>query len=140
MNRLLKKYVPITKAAFQYLKARTLGRRIPLYVGFFITQKCNLNCIYCFPDSPNRKNETEFSTEEIFRIVDELYAMGTRYITILGGEPLIRKDFGLKFKVPAPTTKYNYVTARMALESPRIPDNASNQELQRNRPLRRLRK
>ncbi|OGL68318.1 hypothetical protein A3D58_04335 [Candidatus Uhrbacteria bacterium RIFCSPHIGHO2_02_FULL_46_47] len=95
MNRLLKKYVPITKAAFQYLKARTLGRRIPLYVGFFITQKCNLNCIYCFPDSPNRKNETEFSTEEIFRIVDELYAMGTRYITILGGEPLIRKDFGL---------------------------------------------
>ena len=95
MNKLLKKYIPITKAAFQYLKARTLGRRIPLYVGFFITQKCNLNCIYCFPDSPHRKNETEFSTKEIFRIVDELYAMGTRYITLLGGEPLIRKDFGL---------------------------------------------
>ena len=46
-------------------------------------------------------------------------------IVIIG----IRKDLGLKFKVPAPTTKYNYVTARMALESPRIPDNASNQEL-----------
>ncbi|MDO8492060.1 MAG: DNA cytosine methyltransferase [bacterium] len=46
-------------------------------------------------------------------------------IVIIG----IRKDLGLKFKVPAPTTKYNYVTARIALESPRIPDNASNQEL-----------
>ena len=41
----------------------------------------------------------------------------------------IRKDLGLKFKVPAPTTKYNYVSARSALESPRIPDNAPNQEL-----------
>lgn len=46
-------------------------------------------------------------------------------IVIIG----IRKDLGLKFKVPTPTTKYNYITARMALESPRIPDNASNQEL-----------
>ena len=46
-------------------------------------------------------------------------------IVIIG----IRKDLGLKFKVPAPTTKYNYVSARSALESPRIPDNAPNQEL-----------
>lgn len=46
-------------------------------------------------------------------------------IVIIG----IRKDLGLKFKVPAPTTKYNYVSARMALESPPIPANASNQEL-----------
>lgn len=41
----------------------------------------------------------------------------------------IRKDLGLKFRAPAPTTKYNYVTAREALENPRIPDNASNSEL-----------
>ena len=46
-------------------------------------------------------------------------------IVIIG----IRKDLGLKFKVPAPTTKYNYVSARSALESPRISDNAPNQEL-----------
>src|SRR3989338_6938204 len=45
-------------------------------------------------------------------------------IVIIG----IRKDLGLKFKVPAPTTKYNYVSARSALESPQIPDNATNQE------------
>jgi len=46
-------------------------------------------------------------------------------IVIIG----IRKDLGLKFKVPAPTTKYNYVSARIALESPRIPNDAPNQEL-----------
>jgi len=35
-------------------------------------------------------------------------------IVIIG----IRKDLGLKFKVPAPTTKYNYVSAREAIENP----------------------
>ncbi len=45
-------------------------------------------------------------------------------IVIIG----IRKDLGLRFKVPAPTTKYKYVSSREALESPRIPKNAQNQE------------
>ena len=46
-------------------------------------------------------------------------------IVIIG----IRKDLGLKFKVPAPTTKYNYVSAREAIENPRISDDAQNNEL-----------
>jgi DNA (cytosine-5)-methyltransferase 1 len=46
-------------------------------------------------------------------------------IVIIG----IRKDLGLKFRVPAPTTKYNYVSARKAIESPRIPTKAPNHEL-----------
>ena len=91
---LLKKYVSISKAALKYSQGWLTKKRIPLYVGLFITQRCNLKCIYCFPDSPQRQKESEFSKEEIFRIVDEFYKLGTRYITILGGEPLIRKDFG----------------------------------------------
>jgi len=46
-------------------------------------------------------------------------------IVIIG----IRKDLGLRFKIPAPTTKYNYVSAREAIENPRIPDTAENHEL-----------
>ncbi len=46
-------------------------------------------------------------------------------IVIIG----IRKDLGLQFKVPAPTTKYNYVSAREAIENPRISDDAQNHEL-----------
>jgi DNA (cytosine-5)-methyltransferase 1 len=41
----------------------------------------------------------------------------------------IRKDLGLSFKIPTPTTKLNYISARMALENPPIPTNASNHEL-----------
>ena len=46
-------------------------------------------------------------------------------IVIIG----IRKDLGLRFKVPAPTSKNNYVSAREAIENPRISDDAQNHEL-----------
>ena len=82
----------LSKAAAQYAKACFTGRRIPLYVGLFITPRCNLKCVYCFPDSPHRKAENEFSKQTVFDIVDELYALGTRYIVLLGGEPLLRED------------------------------------------------
>lgn len=87
------KYKPAIKTVSKFITSILTGKRIPLYVGLFITEVCNLKCIYCFPNSPNR-NVKDLSKEEIFKIVDELYLLGTRYITILGGEPLIRKDFG----------------------------------------------
>src|SRR3989339_1038938 len=46
-------------------------------------------------------------------------------IVIIG----IRKDLGLRFKIPAPTTKSNFVSAREAIENPRISDDAKNHEL-----------
>ncbi|MDP3962526.1 MAG: DNA cytosine methyltransferase [bacterium] len=46
-------------------------------------------------------------------------------IVIIG----IRKDLDLRFKIPAPTTKYEYVTARTAIENPQISDNTENNEL-----------
>jgi len=50
----------------------------------------------------------------------------TRHRIIIVG---IDKSFNLKFKVPAPTTRTNYITAKQALEDPPIPANAPNQEL-----------
>ena len=46
-------------------------------------------------------------------------------IVIIG----IRKDLGVKFKVPAPTTKDKHVSAREAIEVPRILQGAPNHEL-----------
>ncbi len=43
----------------------------------------------------------------------------------------IRKDLGLKFKVPAPTTRNRYINVRDAIETPRIADDAPNHELTR---------
>ncbi|PIQ69680.1 MAG: DNA (cytosine-5-)-methyltransferase [Candidatus Tagabacteria bacterium CG_4_10_14_0_2_um_filter_40_13] len=41
----------------------------------------------------------------------------------------IRKDLGLEFKVPAPTTANKYVSAKEAIENPPIPKNAPNHEI-----------
>jgi DNA (cytosine-5)-methyltransferase 1 len=43
----------------------------------------------------------------------------------------IRKDQNLIFKVPSPITADDFVTARQALEFPKIPSSAKNQELTR---------
>jgi DNA (cytosine-5)-methyltransferase 1 len=80
----------------------------------------------------------------LFKILDELENAGLGYrvtphlykfeeygvpqrrhrIVIIG----IRSDLGLEFKVPAPTTKDNPLTAKEALESPPIPSTATNNE------------
>lgn len=49
----------------------------------------------------------------------------TRHRIVIVG---IRKDIGLKFKIPAPTTTHKYVTAKSVLENPPIPESAANNE------------
>lgn len=63
--------------------------RHPLLVHIIPIRRCNLACTYC--------NEfDDFSkpvpTEEMFRRIDRLGAMGTAIITISGGEPLLHPD------------------------------------------------
>jgi len=63
--------------------------RHPLLVHIIPIRRCNLSCTYC--------NEfDDFSkpvpTEEMFRRIDALGAMGTAIITISGGEPLLHPD------------------------------------------------
>ena len=63
--------------------------RHPLLVHIIPTRRCNLACTYC--------NEyDDFSqpvaTEEMFRRIDRLGAMGTGIVTISGGEPLLHPE------------------------------------------------
>lgn len=50
----------------------------------------------------------------------------TRHRIVIIG---IRKDLGLQFKVPAPTTADRYVSAKSAIENPPIASNAPNHEI-----------
>ena len=76
------------------LVARILNRRIPLRVGLQLTKYCNMRCNYCYADFETYEAAEELSTGEVFKIVDDLYAQGCRWIWFLGGEPMMRKDFG----------------------------------------------
>jgi MoaA/NifB/PqqE/SkfB family radical SAM enzyme len=75
------------------LKNRILGKRVPLTVVLNTTFRCNLRCGYCYGQYFRRKDK-DFTTEELLRLIDDLAQLGTRSITLGGGEPLLRDDIG----------------------------------------------
>lgn len=75
----------------RFALARATGRKFPLMVTMSLTDKCNFRCIYC--DLP-KMNRPEMSTADWHRAIDELADAGMMRVSIMGGEPLIRKDVG----------------------------------------------
>jgi radical SAM protein with 4Fe4S-binding SPASM domain len=72
----------------------------PYVVSWNLTYRCNLACEHCYldagpakVDSPAFADRSELSTEQCYRVVDEIAAFAPESVTILtGGEPLLRRD------------------------------------------------
>lgn len=68
----------------------------PFLVNLEITKRCNLRCIHCaIRETPEKYSEIikeEFSIKEVKEIIDSLKSLGTKYISISGGEPFLRED------------------------------------------------
>ena len=65
-------------------------KNIPLYCGFEVTNRCNIKCSICFQNQPE---SDELTTLEVKSILDQLADAGSLFLTITGGEPLLRRDF-----------------------------------------------
>jgi len=78
-------------AAYHLLGSRFFGKRVPLVVGWAITNRCNSRCLYCNCWKTEKK---ELDTQQLIAVIDELAGMGTQSINFTGGEPLIREDVG----------------------------------------------
>jgi radical SAM protein with 4Fe4S-binding SPASM domain len=61
-------------------------------VCFGITSRCNLSCRHCLNRNLADK-EPDMTTEEIFRVIDQLAEMGVKSVSLFGGEPLLHPDF-----------------------------------------------
>jgi AdoMet-dependent heme synthase len=72
------------------LAARAQERRIPLSALFELTGRCNLDCGHCYLDIAHPP--PEMTTEQAMHVVDELARAGTLFLTLTGGELLLRKD------------------------------------------------
>lgn len=68
----------------------SIERAVPLRVIFEITYRCNAACDFCYV-VPGR--EPELTTDECRALVDALKAEGCLFLTLTGGEPLVRGDF-----------------------------------------------
>ncbi|UCG60999.1 MAG: radical SAM protein [Candidatus Zixiibacteriota bacterium] len=64
----------------------------PEKVVWEITFACNMRCIHC-GTSAGKKRPDELTTEEALNLIDELAELGTRSLTLSGGEPLMREDW-----------------------------------------------
>jgi radical SAM protein with 4Fe4S-binding SPASM domain len=66
----------------------------PLNIVWETTLKCNMNCIHC-GSSAGSKRKKELSTEEAVNVLNDLKKLGTNLVTMMGGEPFLRKDWDI---------------------------------------------
>ena len=73
----------------------------PYVVSWNLTYRCNLACEHCYLDAGGKplvddaafSDRSELTTEQCFRVADEIAAFAPEAVTILtGGEPLLRRD------------------------------------------------
>ena len=73
----------------------------PYVISWNLTYRCNLACEHCYLDAggtplvktENFADRSELSTEECFKVIEEIAAFAPECLTILtGGEPLLRRD------------------------------------------------
>ncbi|MCL5985236.1 MAG: radical SAM protein [Actinobacteria bacterium] len=61
-------------------------------VAWEITRSCNLFCAHCRASAVLSQCNDELSTEDCFRLIDEILEVGRPIIILTGGEPLMRED------------------------------------------------
>ncbi len=72
-----------------------VGVHIPPMLLISVTEKCNLRCKGCYAKHFEENfihDEKELSIEDYTRIFNEASSLGISIITLVGGEPLLRKD------------------------------------------------
>jgi len=74
----------------QEMNERAFELGVPLGVHLDVTYRCNERCAHCYLD---HDDHGEMTTTEIKRILDQLAEAGTFFLTLSGGEVLMRRDF-----------------------------------------------
>ncbi len=78
------------------LHEKQAGKRVPMQVSIEVTRRCPLECQHCYNNLPMGDQDArsrEMTTEEHFKILDELVEMGCFWLLYTGGEIFARKDF-----------------------------------------------
>lgn len=62
----------------------------PYRMDLAITYRCNNDCAHCY--NARERNFPELGTEQWFKILDQLWALGVPHIVFTGGEATLRND------------------------------------------------
>jgi Y-X(10)_GDL-associated radical SAM protein len=66
--------------------------RIPVHVVWEITLACDLKCLHCGSRAGHPRPK-ELSTDECLDVVEQLARLGTREVSLIGGEAYLRRDW-----------------------------------------------
>ncbi len=64
----------------------------PMLVIWEVTQACDLACVHCRASAQSERNPGELTTEQGFRLLDEIRRFGEPLMVFTGGDPLKRPD------------------------------------------------
>jgi Y-X(10)_GDL-associated radical SAM protein len=76
----------------RYLSAADRGALTPVHAVWEITLACDLKCQHCGSRAGKRRPD-ELSTDECLDLVRQLARLGTREVTLIGGEAYMRRDW-----------------------------------------------
>src|ERR1700684_4554575 len=76
----------------RFLGAEDFKHYVPAHVVWEITLACDLKCLHC-GSRAGHKRKAELSTQECRDVVDSLAQLGTREVSLIGGEAYLRKDW-----------------------------------------------
>lgn len=77
-------------ALMQELESKALGLGVPLNAHLDVTYRCNERCTHCYLD---HDDHGEMTLAEIKNLLDQLADAGVLFLTLSGGEILMRMDF-----------------------------------------------
>lgn len=64
----------------------------PFTIAWEVTRACAYACLHCRADAQHTRDPQELSTEEGFRLIDQLAEFGSPILVFTGGDPLMRRD------------------------------------------------
>src|SRR5213593_350296 len=74
----------------QEMTATALRLGVPISVQLDVTYRCNERCVHCYLD---HDDHGEMTLAEIRDVLDQMAEAGVFFLTISGGEVLMRMDF-----------------------------------------------
>lgn len=90
----------------------------PIFLSWSLTRQCNGSCRYCMYSGDN----PGLSTAENMQLLAEFRKAGIRFISMTGGEVLLRKDIGLLIKAAKEAGFYIKINTNGLLLAERIED------------------
>jgi radical SAM protein len=64
----------------------------PFTIAWEVTRACAFACRHCRAEALPKRNPDELTTEEAFRLIDDIKGFGDPILVVTGGDPMMRRD------------------------------------------------